>query len=70
VIETVSDANSTDGRRKLGVGWIDVGYDDDFSGWLEAVRPTFYNGTKPASLRFQLDGHDYDDDEEDNDTSL
>ena len=67
VIEKTSTANSKDGRRILGLGWIFVNYDDGFAGWLKADRPTFFNGTKPGSWRFESAGNEYDyEDDEDN----
>ena len=65
IIEAVSDENSKDGRKTLGLGWIFVSYDDGFSGWLRANRPTFFNGSKPASWRFVSEDNKYDDDEKD-----
>ena len=71
-IEDVSSAGSYDTtgskRRKLGLGWLWIKYDDGSFGWLLANRPSFYKAKKPGGWRFDDDDDDdADDADEDSD---
>ena len=77
-ITRMSDAGSRDGRRKLGLGWAFVEYDDGESSWLLASRPTFFNANKAGARRFKpddaagddADGGDAADDEDLSDADI
>ena len=65
-VSTESSVDESGGkRRKLGLGWLFIEYDDGAGGWLLATRPSFYRAAKPGGWRFLGDNLDVDDDEED-----
>ena len=62
---TIDPASSR--RKKLGMGWLWIVYDDGTGGWLLATRPTFYKANKPGGWRLVKSDDDMGDDSDNED---
>ena len=73
-IERVSDASTTVGRKKLGVGFAYITWSDSTASW-QLLRPGYYGHHRAAGWRLPADGEDasldetfeFEDDDDDGD---